>query len=440
MRERLRFEREIADLDLYGPAPQRERPEGTGRPAPARKSGVAQLMDLIPRKGVAHDIAAVSDLTELFDEAQAQDLATRIRASPPASKLAKQHGLWALVALGDTLGPKGLDVAAAEAALAPRDKSQPLKRSDIDAVIGVGETVAGDWQSAWFGDLRVARMRALGLKGPPPPGSGDATVDTRTSSVSGLDVKVLFAQDSPRNFADAKRDVLLALDHLSKDVAKVKVKTTRQMMQECMGGFTDKDPLRVMVAAMRPDDALADPVTALVYTSDDDVGTPALRRPIIRLPEVFITAATQKGLPLPLMHELIHYHLMRHKAGSDAMRERARPGLALASPARLQRLALWFVAYFMNAQEEVFTFEHVALAFPPLPKVTQGYRDFLTKSRDLFKALGVTLKTDKTKIPAPATGVKWEIVREIPTAFPALRYVDGPRLREMIKLFPTAKV
>jgi hypothetical protein len=433
--ERQRFERELADLDLreYDVPPPGQAAIATKQP-----SSIDQLMNLIPRKGLINDIYTVSQLADLFDETQAKLLATRVRASLAAKKLAKQYGIWALVALHDTSGSTGLDVKAAEAALQPRNKKHLLDRATLDAVMNAGKQLPGEWERAWFTDLRVARMRVLGLRGDPPP-SMEPLVDSRTSSVTGMKLEILFAADTSRDLSNSKRDVLLALNQLSRNVATLSAKADRQKMQECMSGFTTGAPLRILIAAVRPDDIGLDPVTAMVYLSDADVGNPTLRKPVIRLPEAFIISATQSGLPRPIVHELVHFHLMRHAVGSNAIWDQTRAGLTLAGPTRLQRLASWLVFFHLAAQEEIFTFGHVARAFSPLPKVESEYRKYVAKSREVLKTLGASLTTQKTTISTPATRATWQIEWEFPRALSPLRYVDGPMLRETLAMFPTAK-
>jgi hypothetical protein len=437
MRERAALQREVEALDLvWSPEVEREVRRG-GAPLPTRSpTWQSRLMGLFDRKRIANEALTLTQIGALFTESRGNQLFAQMRADATARKFVKESGIWGLVALEDTADSGGLHVDAARSALRPRDEKEALQRSAVEALIGVPEGLPDRWEGAWFIDLHVARMRSLGLKGDPPPGLGAASVDTTTSTVTGLSLRVLFAADTSRDMSAHKSEVMLALHELSRRLSKVANPSVRKRLQACLAGFTNAAPLRILIAGIRLDGFALDPVTALVYVSDADVGNPARRKPVIRLPEAFITAAGQSGLPTPLLHELIHVHLMRHSIGSSAAWERARTGLALAGPRRLQRLASWLVYFHLSAQEEIFTFEHVALAFPPAPKIVADYRTFLTKSSKVLAYLGATFTKDQTTIPGVKT---WIIEREVPSNLSSLRYVDGPRFREALALFPAAK-
>jgi hypothetical protein len=435
MLERMRMERELAELGIGE--------QGTQKTAKAKAkktpTGIDMLYALIPNKGkgLVHVIDTTVMLGMLFpDDAAAKTLAKAISASTSAKALAQSHGLWGLLALGDTSTGSTLDVAKAKTELQPRAKGPKLDSSMLDALASAPSAAPGAWTLSWFADLELQRMRARGLRGDLPPGAGDVTLDSKTSSISSVKLEVLFGIEGAKDLPDEKTTVLRAIDTLSKKVRAAKKSTAKARVAACMAGYTKSKPLRVILSKLKPNTVFGDPVTALVFTSDADAtsGNASLRKPAMRLPQTVIAFA---ALDEVLAHELVHYHLMRESVGTDALFATAQPGLALAGPPRVQRLAEWLAYFHLAAQEEVFTFDLVASLYPPRPKVATEYEDFLTESRAAFNAIGATLTQQTTTIPGPKK--KWTFGRDVPSALPTLKYSDvGPIARALAK-FPRAK-
>lgn len=225
-------------------------------------------------------------------------------------------------------------------------------------------------------------------------------------------------------------------------------------LKEVFRGFTQSSPLNIFIGGDPTEAELlggsVGPVTDRVFVSWNDVNDPARLQAAIRIPSLMVTggpmpgrgtvpAASQDVMNRTALHELVHVHLIRRNADSEATWRGIRSGLTLTGPAAATTRMEALIRKFLSGQEELFAYDQEAAAFGAA-SARSRYETFVRNARQFIRARGLTLTDQTTQLPVTerpgGQAVSWSITFSVPSGSATLTDEHARTLDFLLGTYP----